>query len=80
MTKEQYNINRSQIKPNLNHYGIPQGSPISGMLANLYMLEVDKNINELVKAYCGFYMRYSDDFMVVLPNSPDSEALNVFQK
>lgn len=80
LTKEQYNINRSQIKPNLNHYGIPQGSPISGMLANLYMLEVDKNINELVKSYCGFYMRYSDDFMVVLPNSPNSEALNVFSK
>ena len=52
----------------------------SGMLANLYMLEVDKNINELVKFYCGFYMRYSDDFMVVLPNSPNSEALNVFSK
>lgn len=47
--------------------GVPQGSPISAVLANVYMLEIDKEILEYCKELDGFYMRYSDDFMVVIP-------------
>ena len=72
--------NRSHIQPNMNHYGIPQGSPISGMLANLYMLEVDKQIHDLVEQYHGFYMRYSDDFIVIVPDEPNNNTLNVFSE
>ena len=64
----------------MNHYGIPQGSPISGMLANLYMLEVDKQIHDLVEQYHGFYMRYSDDFIVIVPDEPNNNTLNVFSE
>lgn len=80
LTAEQYKNNRSHIQPNMNHYGIPQGSPISGMLANLYMLEVDKQIHDLVEQYHGFYMRYSDDFIVIVPDEPNNNALNVFSE
>lgn len=80
LTAEQYKNNRSHIQPNRNHYGIPQGSPISGMLANLYMLEVDRQIHDLIEQYKGFYMRYSDDFIVVLPDRPDGQVLNVFSE
>lgn len=46
--------------------GIPQGSPISAMLANLYMLPFDECIVEkLVKTKGCFYRRYSDDLVVI---------------
>ena len=50
------------------------------MLANLYMLEVDRKIHDLIEQYKGFYMRYSDDFIVVLPDRPEGQVLNVFSE
>ena len=71
LTPDEYRTysNRDHIHPNKNTYGIPQGSPISGLLANVYMLEIDKTINNLVTDLNGLYMRYSDDFIVVIPNT-----------
>lgn len=46
--------------------GIPQGLPISAVLANLYLLDFDKKIIDcIVKERKGFYRRYSDDIIVV---------------
>lgn len=46
--------------------GIPQGLPISAILANLYLLDFDKQIiNYVVKELGGFYRRYSDDIAIV---------------
>lgn len=46
--------------------GIPQGLPISAVLANLYLLEFDKNILDfVVNGKGGFYRRYSDDIIIV---------------
>lgn len=46
--------------------GIPQGLPISAVLANIYLLEFDKALlEEVVKKRGGFYCRYSDDIVVV---------------
>lgn len=45
--------------------GIPQGTPISAALANVYMLHFDKRINDAVKPLKGIYRRYSDDMIVV---------------
>ena len=64
----QFKENRSHIVKNANHYGIPQGSPISATLANVYMLEVDKLINDMIFGLGGKYMRYSDDFIIILPD------------
>lgn len=51
----------------MSSFGIPQGTAISGILANTYMIEVDQKINELVSQYGGMYRRYSDDTIIVIP-------------
>lgn len=61
-------------------YGIPQGSPMSGVLANLYMLEIDKSIHDFVTVYNGLYMRYSDDFIIVLPHVDEAAAVETLRK
>jgi RNA-directed DNA polymerase len=54
-------------KSDLGVIGIPQGSPISGLAANIFMMQFDCS----VKAYCeslqGFYRRYSDDIFIAFP-------------
>ena len=47
--------------------GIPQGLPISSTLANVYMVDFDKEIKCFVGDNGGIYRRYSDDIIVVCP-------------
>ncbi len=76
LTKEQFNEHRHDIvHKNEAKYGIPQGSPISAVLANVYMVTVDKAINDYVTKLNGFYMRYSDDFIVIIPYEEDYKAV-----
>ncbi len=62
------------LNKNANSHGIPQGSPISDLLANLYLLDFDVQMNEFTKKHNGFYFRYSDDLIIVLPGN-EEEAL-----
>lgn len=58
---------RGLIQRNSSNRGIPQGSPISAILSNLYMLSAD----EIIAVFCAendcFYRRYSDDIILVAP-------------
>jgi hypothetical protein len=49
----------------LRKVGIPQGSPISSVLANVYMCDFDKAVNGYVAGIGGMYRRYSDDMVIV---------------
>jgi hypothetical protein len=57
-------------------FGIPQGSPISSVLANAYLLNFDRTINDFIKRV-GTYRRYSDDMVVVCPLSKKDEIINL---
>lgn len=67
LTKEEFKKNKSECIIRNENYGIPQGSAISAVLANVYMIKVDEKIKRLTNKNNGLYMRYSDDFIVVLP-------------
>ncbi|WP_306569236.1 reverse transcriptase/maturase family protein [Faecalispora jeddahensis] len=57
--------------------GIPQGSAISAVLSNVYMIEFDEKVEKYVRELNGLYLRYSDDFIIVIPNSCGSSLHNV---
>ena len=67
LTKEEFKRYRSHIYKHSDTKGIPQGLPISALLANVYMIDVDQQIKSIVNKYSGMYMRYSDDFIIILP-------------
>lgn len=62
------------IRQNKSGSGIPQGSPISGLLANIYMCDFDKQMYEYVKSRGGYYARYSDDIVVLIDEGILKEA------
>ncbi len=64
---------RPLIKRNPDKFGIPQGTPLSGLFANISMISFDLALNEKAISHVGSYRRYSDDIAIVLP-SEESES------
>jgi RNA-directed DNA polymerase len=60
------------IKRHLCNKGIPQGSPISALLSNIYLLEFDQRVRAEIVEREGFYMRYCDDILCLV--SPKSSV------
>lgn len=57
------------IETNAKQIGIPQGTPVSALLSNIYMFDFDCEIAELVEQCGGRYLRYCDDMLVIVPTS-----------
>lgn len=53
------------IATNEERYGIPQGSPISAVFSNVFMLGFDEAVHAYVSNIGGSYRRYSDDIMII---------------
>jgi len=58
---------RSIIKRNKLPFGIPQGAPLSDVLANLYLIDFDAILAHSLREKGGAYYRYSDDILMLLP-------------
>lgn len=62
-----------------NTRGIPQGSPISATLANVYMLDFDETIYSKVDELNGYYQRYSDDLIIICEQKDEDEILKLLR-
>lgn len=60
--------------------GVPQGSPISALLSNIYMLPVDRKIAALMRDCGGLYRRYSDDILLVCKPEHQTELQGALEE
>lgn len=58
---------RPYVQRNEQERGIPQGTPISAVLANAYMLSLDMELSTSLRVLDATYRRYSDDILVICP-------------
>ena len=61
------------LEVNSQPFGVPQGSPISAILSNIYMLSFDEEMSALAQALGGIYFRYCDDIMIIVPQERQEE-------
>ena len=61
------------IEKHPDNKGIPQGSPISALLSNIYMLEFDQLLHAEIHLRGGHYMRYCDDVLCIVPASASAD-------
>ncbi|WP_026810516.1 reverse transcriptase domain-containing protein [Arenibacter latericius] len=57
--------------------GIPQGTALSATLANIYMMDFDQAVQDFIDSdnVKGFYQRYSDDLIIVIPREFQEETI-----
>lgn len=70
---------KHSISKNEQKYGIPQGTAISAVFANVYSIEFDVCMKNLADQHLGMYRRYSDDFILVIPKKQISGVVSQTQ-
>ncbi|SEH69730.1 reverse transcriptase domain-containing protein [Paracoccus alkenifer] len=69
----------SLVQKNVLPHGVPQGAPISDLIANFYLLEFDRVMADYARVRGGRYMRYSDDILLILRGgSPEAREAIAF--
>lgn len=56
--------------------GIPQGSPISSVLSNIYLIDFDEWLYNLSNKWNFFYRRYCDDLLIVSDDGISEKVKN----
>lgn len=59
---------------NWKNYGIPQGTPISAVLSNIFMIDFDIKMKALTDEIGGTYWRYSDDILIICPQEFEAKV------
>lgn len=65
------------IKTNAVSHGIPQGTPISDLIANIYLMDFDTLIKGIALNNNGRAFRYSDDILLVIEAGGTTEAKEI---
>ena len=60
---------KEYISINNTDKGIPQGTAISALLSNIFMLNFDQKLHSKMNDLGGSYRRYCDDMLFILPKS-----------
>ena len=78
-------LNNTYFEQNGNFYrqkfGVAMGSPVSAVIANLYLDHIDKLVNRKHKKDILLYMRYVDDILAIVRKNKELailESLNKF--
>lgn len=66
---------RKLICQNKLKKGIPQGSPISAVLSNIYMSDFDRKVDDYCRERNFFYRRYCDDLLFICPVDAKDDLL-----
>lgn len=75
--REKVRKNSSLIKCNptiSENKGIPQGSSLSALLSNIYMLSFDKKMYDFTNFLNGKYYRYCDDILIIIDTDKIDEV------
>ncbi len=70
----------SLVTSNKNAYGIPQGTPMSALLSNIYMIPFDVEMKKLAEEVDCYYRRYSDDILWICPQEHVQLVLSAVDK
>lgn len=69
-------VRRSKIiERNESKKGVPQGTPISALLSNIYMIELDRQFSTMATELGGKYFRYCDDILLIVGADKGEDAL-----
>lgn len=60
--------------------GIPQGTPMSATLANVYMLDFDEEVYNATNTRDAFYQRYSDDLIIICDQKDEQFFYDLIRK
>lgn len=77
LRKDQLIVKNGRSEKTGRFAGVPQGSPISAVLSNIYLIDFDNMMYEKACAEGFFYRRYSDDILIVC-DIDQAEAIRQF--